>query len=90
MKLDGEKPSVASPQTYALITMAFNQADLDTLDRAIATGELSVSYGGRSSTFRSIKELIAARDLVSRELAKPQLGQAPTFGGRGFSLARFD
>lgn len=70
--------------------MAFTQADVDTLDRAIATGELTTRYNGREVTFRSINELMAARDLVVGELAKQQNPQAATLGGRGFSLARFD
>lgn len=71
--------------------MAFQQSDIDALDRAIASGELMVTYNGRSTTFRSIKDLTAARDLVQRALANQQgAPQAPTFGGRSFSLARFD
>lgn len=70
--------------------MAFQQSDLDAIDRAIASGELMVSVNGRATTYRSIKDLIAARDLVRQSLAAQQPVQAPTIGGRGFSLARFD
>lgn len=70
--------------------MAFTQSDLDTLDRAIATGELTTRYNGREVTFRSIKDLSFARDLVVRALAKQQAPDVPIIGGCGFSLARFD
>lgn len=49
--------------------MAFTSADIDALDRAIASGELSVTMNGRQVQYRSISELIAARDKVKAELA---------------------
>lgn len=53
---------------------AFSQADLDRLNRAIASGALSVSYDdGRNVRFRSMDELLLARDLVLRDLGQ----QAP-------------
>ncbi|MNG38206.1 hypothetical protein D3C84_1258200 [compost metagenome] len=54
----------------------FTQADLARLNHAIATGELSVEKDGRKITYRSIGDLIKARDLVlaalTREQAAPQ------------------
>lgn len=44
--------------------MAYTTADLQTLEAAIATGELTVEYDGKKVTYRSIAELIAARELV--------------------------
>lgn len=41
--------------------MALTQTDLDTLDSAIASGELKVSYNGRMVEFRSVAELKSAR-----------------------------
>lgn len=45
--------------------MALTQTDIDALDKAIASGELTVSVDGKSVTYRSIGELKRARDHVS-------------------------
>lgn len=50
--------------------MAVNQAQLDALDNAIATGELKVEYDGKSITYRSIGELLQARGFVAGQLAQ--------------------
>lgn len=48
---------------------AFSQADLDRLNRAIASGALSVSYDdGRNVRFRDLDELLRARAIVERSL----------------------
>lgn len=49
--------------------MALSQTDLDALDRAIASGELTVSYDGRTVTYRSINELKKAREHVAGVIA---------------------
>lgn len=49
--------------------MAFTQAQLDALNGALATGELSVEYDGKRVQYRSIDELLKARNIVSAELA---------------------
>jgi len=46
--------------------MALTTEDLDILDEAIATGELTVKMDGREVTYRSIAELRAARRHVFR------------------------
>ena len=48
--------------------MAYTLTQLEALEAAIATGELSVSYDGKQVTYRSIAELTAARDLIKGEL----------------------
>ncbi len=48
--------------------MAFTSSDLAALDRAIASGELSVAYDGKRVEYRSVAELQAARALVLNEL----------------------
>lgn len=48
--------------------MAFTQTDLDRLNAAIATGELSIEKDGKKITYRSVGELVRARDLVIAEL----------------------
>jgi hypothetical protein len=48
--------------------MAYTQADLDRIDRAIARGELEVRYGDRLVRFRSFDELRAAKREIQRGL----------------------
>ena len=49
--------------------MAFPSADLDAVDRAIASGELTVRSNDRMVTYRSMDELTAARAAISSALA---------------------
>lgn len=50
--------------------MAFTSTDLDTLDRAIASGELSIrTLAGVMITYRSTAELFQARDRIAAALA---------------------
>lgn len=55
--------------------MAVTQADIDRLNAAIRSGEQTVSYNGRSVTFRSITELMKARDDAQAELAATRPGR---------------
>ena len=65
--------------------MAFTQADIDALDAAIASGELSVSTpDGRSVTYRSLDDLRKARALM---LA--QINKSSNRSGARHSLASF-
>ena len=50
--------------------MAYTQAHLAAVERAIARGEKVVRYGDRTVEYRSVDELIKARDLIRTELAK--------------------
>jgi len=49
--------------------MAFNQTDLDNINAAVATGELSVELNGRKVQYRSMDDLIKARSIITSELA---------------------
>lgn len=49
--------------------MAYTQADLDALDRAIAGSKLEVQYGDRRVRYRSMDELLAARKHVAQEIS---------------------
>lgn len=61
--------------------MAWTQADLDALKRAIATGALKVRYAdGREVTYRTLKEMRAIYDLMAHEV----IGRS-----RRVTLARF-
>lgn len=73
--------------------MAVSQADIDALNQAIATGERQVTHGGKSVTYRSISELVAARDALREELAAEAARTSGrrrsrisylTYKGRGF------
>jgi len=48
--------------------MSFTTAQLQAIDDAIASGELSVSYEGKTVTYRSMQDLRSARDLIKADL----------------------
>lgn len=50
--------------------MAVTQTDIDNLNAAIATGEKQVVLDGQSITYRSISDLIAARNDIQEQLNK--------------------
>jgi hypothetical protein len=68
--------------------MAFTVAQLNALEAAIGTGELTVSFEGRTVTYRSMSELMKARDTVRAELQASGALAADTTPRR--SYARFD
>lgn len=50
--------------------MAFQQADLDKIDKAIASGLQEVVFAdGRKVRYQTTDDMLKARDLVSRALA---------------------
>lgn len=49
--------------------MAYTQADLDRLKRAIARGQLEVRYADRTIRFRSLDELMTVKREMERELS---------------------
>lgn len=49
--------------------MAVSQQDIDSLNAAIASGERVVVLNGQSVTYRSIDDLIKARNDLRNELA---------------------
>ena len=63
--------------------MAWTQSDLDAIDKAIASGEVTVHFGDRSVTYRSLDELLKIRALIKDDLQS----QAETTPDR-FSLAK--
>jgi hypothetical protein len=48
--------------------MAFTTTQLSAIEEAIASGELTVKYDGKEVTYRNMKDLISARDLIRGEL----------------------
>lgn len=49
--------------------MSATQADLDNLDRMIASGVTSTTYDGKRIEYRSLKELRDARATLAAQLA---------------------
>lgn len=73
--------------------MAVSQLDIDALNKAIASGERQVTLGSQSVTYRSISDLIAARNDLLTQKAKDDAAEAGTtlrkqtyayYGGRGY------
>jgi hypothetical protein len=48
--------------------MAWVRADLDRLERAIASGTLSVRFEDSSKTYQSVREMILARETIRAEV----------------------
>ena len=49
--------------------MAYTAADLSAVERAIASGVLTCVVNGQTVTYRSIRDLERARDLIRRDIA---------------------
>lgn len=49
--------------------MAYTTADLDALDKAIASSTLEVQYADRRVKYRSMTELLQARQHVAAQIA---------------------
>lgn len=58
--------------------MALTQADLDRLDLAIASNTLSVQLGERRVQYRTMEELLLARQHVAQQLAAAASAQSGT------------
>jgi hypothetical protein len=58
--------------------MSFTLTQLDAIEKAIGTGELTVIYDGVTVTYRSVAELKHARELIRADLqASGLLAQKP-------------
>lgn len=62
--------------------MAITQEQIDALDAAIVGGEHSVTYNGRTVTYRSVSELLKARDLAVAQLARQTAIAVPGYAAR--------
>ena len=56
--------------------MAFTVSDLTAVETAIKSGELKVQYNDRVVVYRSISELLTARDLIKQEVNAPALSSS--------------
>jgi len=61
--------------------MAFTQDDLAAINEAIASGELTVDFGDRKVTYRSVAELERAKRHIVKCMAGEQ-GKRPPRGVR--------
>ena len=71
-----------------LRSMAITQSQIDALDDAIASGELRVTYDGRTVEYRSIKDLKVARQHLAQQLDMSSRGAKPRTHPR-YQVARF-
>lgn len=70
--------------------MALTQTDLDSLDRAIASGTLSVEFDGRKMTYQTTSQLIDARNHVATVVNASALNRGPRVFGFRFTTTRGD
>lgn len=49
--------------------MAWTQQQLDAIEAAIASGELTVRFGDRTVTYRSMDELLQARAVIRESIS---------------------
>ena len=59
--------------------MAFTQEQLDALEEAIASSTLEVQYKDKKVTYRSMAEMLRARDLILRKLGKSKASAARVY-----------
>jgi hypothetical protein len=72
---NGTPPPVVPPVDPAALLVAQLIAQWGAINEAIASGTSSVSYDGKSVTYRSLAELFRARDDLMNQLIK--LGALP-------------
>lgn len=54
--------------------MAWTESDIEVIERAISSGTLSVQFGDRSVTYRSINDLIKARNAMKSAINGSAVG----------------
>lgn len=63
--------------------MAFTLTQLTAIEAAIASGQLSIAYDGKTVTYRSIADLMKAREVVRGDLIANGLMVMPASSNRG-------
>lgn len=48
--------------------MSFSQVQLDAIEEGISSGAMTVSYEGKSVTYRSIDDMLRIRSIIRRAL----------------------
>ena len=66
--------------------MAFTQSDLDVLNAAIATGARSVRYGDKQVDYKTLDEMLRARQIMMQELGLITVSSKKFYGrfNKGF------
>lgn len=66
--------------------MAWTDSDLTVIEAAIASGELRVKYQDKEVEYRSLEELLKARDLIREALGTVDRGSVRTYSefSRGY------
>lgn len=72
--------------------MAISQTDIDALNAALTNGEKQVVQDGQSITYRSVSEIVAARNDLQEQLNRINAANAPRrpkvrqlyYAGRGY------
>lgn len=54
--------------------MAWTQEQLQALEEAIAQGALTIEYGGKRITYRSLDEMMRLRELIKKTLGTGTAG----------------
>jgi hypothetical protein len=70
------------------MALTITQAMVDALAAAIASGERSVSYDGRSVTYRDLDEMLRVLAWMQGQLVPPLAGTSPLASRR--TVAAFD
>ena len=68
--------------------MAFTTTDLDQINAALASGELTVTVQGRTVTYRSTSDLLKAKSAIESELAAQRPAGRPRTGYFNFATSR--
>lgn len=68
--------------------MAFTSSDLDSINSAIGSGELTVTVAGRTVTYRSMSDLLKAKATIEGELAAQRTGGRVRTGYFTFTTSR--
>lgn len=77
--------SIACFLRYPVYCMALTQSDLDTLDRAIASGAQEVRFQDRTVVYRSTQDMLDARSLLANQLSTPAtIRQVRMYGEKGW------
>lgn len=64
--------------------MAWTQAQLDTIEAAIAQGATSVEYDGKKVEYRSLTDMMRVRDLMRKSLGQTGSTRIFTEHSKGF------
>jgi len=68
--------------------MAFTESDLQSVNTAIASGELTVKVAGREVTYRSLDDLLKARAAITSDIAAARAGGRVRTGYFNFATSR--